>query len=120
MVEFALVLPLFLLLVMIIVDFSRGIWYYNAISNAAREGARSAIIRTRTDTEIRTLVKEKATGVPLVDGDITIAPSGARTARQPVEIYITYVFTPITPLIGDLISGGSITLKSSSSMTVEY
>ncbi len=118
-VEFAIVFPVFILLVLMLVDFGRAIWYYNAISNGAREGARTAIIRTRTDTEIRTLVKEKALGVPLADGDITISPSGTRTARQPVEVYITYVFTPITPMVGTLI-GGSLTLESSSSMLVEY
>jgi hypothetical protein len=42
--EFALVFPVFLLLVLILVDFARGIFIYSVISDAAREGARYAIV----------------------------------------------------------------------------
>jgi hypothetical protein len=44
LVEFALVLPLFLLLVLGVVDFGRGIFIYAGMSNGAREGARYAIV----------------------------------------------------------------------------
>jgi Flp pilus assembly protein TadG len=43
--EFALLAPVFLLLIMGVVDISRAIYYYNVISNAAREGAREAILQ---------------------------------------------------------------------------
>ena len=44
MVEFALVGPLFLLLTLGLVEISRAVFYYNVISNAAREGGREAIL----------------------------------------------------------------------------
>jgi Flp pilus assembly protein TadG len=44
MVEFALVLPIFVLLCLIVFDFGRGIYTYNGISEAAREIARTTII----------------------------------------------------------------------------
>jgi hypothetical protein len=44
MVEIALVLPLFLLLLLSVVDFGRVIYAYAVISNGAREGARYAIV----------------------------------------------------------------------------
>lgn len=44
LVEFALVLPLFLLLALAMVDFARGIFIYSVISDAAREGARYAMV----------------------------------------------------------------------------
>jgi hypothetical protein len=44
LVEFALVVPLLLLLTFALVDFARGIFIYSVISNAAREGARYAIV----------------------------------------------------------------------------
>jgi Flp pilus assembly protein TadG len=40
LVEFAFILPAFLLLSIIIFDLGRGVYYYSAIHNAAREGAR--------------------------------------------------------------------------------
>ena len=44
LVEFALVSPLLVMLVFGIVDFGRAIYYENAITNAAREGSRVAIL----------------------------------------------------------------------------
>lgn len=43
-VEFAIVLPLFLTLVLAIFDIGRVIWARNSLENAAREGARYAIV----------------------------------------------------------------------------
>jgi hypothetical protein len=42
--EFALIIPLFLILALALVDFGRGIFIYSAIANVAREGARYAIV----------------------------------------------------------------------------
>ncbi len=44
LVEFALVLPLFVLLLLAIFDFGRVIWARNVLENAARESARQAIV----------------------------------------------------------------------------
>jgi Flp pilus assembly protein TadG len=44
MVEFALIAPLFFLLVLVIIEGGRFILYYQALSNATREGARYAIV----------------------------------------------------------------------------
>ena len=44
MVEFALVAPIFFLLLFSIIDFGRAVYYIQALNNAAREGARYAIV----------------------------------------------------------------------------
>jgi hypothetical protein len=44
LVEFALVLPLFITLLLAIFDLGRVIWARNSVENAAREGARYAIV----------------------------------------------------------------------------
>ena len=44
MVEFALVTPLLVIFILGIVDFGRGIYIYNGVSQAAREIARSASV----------------------------------------------------------------------------
>ncbi len=44
MVEFALIAPIFLSLLMGIADLGRVVWAYNSLSSAAREGARFAIV----------------------------------------------------------------------------
>ena len=43
--EFALIAPVFFLLIFGIIDFGLGIWTYNNISQAVREGARYAVVR---------------------------------------------------------------------------
>ena len=48
LVEFALILPIFLLLIMGIVDAGRLIYTFNTVSNAARKGARIAIVNQST------------------------------------------------------------------------
>lgn len=44
LVEFALVIPIFLSLLMGIADLGRVVWAYNSVASAAREGARFAIV----------------------------------------------------------------------------
>jgi len=51
-VEFALVFPLFLLMVISIFDFGRVVWARNSIENASREAARYAIVHGGTETTI--------------------------------------------------------------------
>src|SRR5258708_34030863 len=44
MTEFALIAPIFFIMIMFLVDVSRSIYYFDVVSNAAREGAREAIL----------------------------------------------------------------------------
>jgi Flp pilus assembly protein TadG len=50
LVEFALVLPIFLIMLMAVVDIGRAIWAQNSLAAAAREGARYAIVHGGSDT----------------------------------------------------------------------
>lgn len=117
MVEFALILTAFMMFVMMIIDFGRGIWYYNAVANAAREGARQAIIRSKSDSDVKTWVIDKTAAVPLTASSVVISPAAPRTAKTQVTVTVTYSFTP---MMQALVSGGSLNLSSSSRMTVEW
>ncbi len=46
LVEFALVLPVFLLILLAIFDSGKGVYSYNTLAQAAREGARLAAVET--------------------------------------------------------------------------
>lgn len=50
MVEFALTLPIFLLLLVSVFDLGHVVWANNAVSTAAREGARFAVVHGGTDS----------------------------------------------------------------------
>ena len=50
LLEFSLVLPIFLIMLMAVVDIGRAIWAQNSLASAAREGARYAIVHGGSDT----------------------------------------------------------------------
>lgn len=53
LVEFALVLPVLLVILLGVVDLGRAIYYYNTLSNLAREGARAGIVlRTAAEWDL--------------------------------------------------------------------
>jgi len=49
LVEFALVAPVLLVILLGVVDLGRAIYYYNTLSNLAREGARAGIVLQTSD-----------------------------------------------------------------------
>ena len=52
LVEYALALPLFLLLVMGILDIGRATYYYSSIHNSAREGARYGVVHSLNEEPV--------------------------------------------------------------------
>jgi hypothetical protein len=56
LLEFAIVLPIFLLAIIGIIEFGRAVMVQQILTNAAREGARRAIIQGATNDEVTELV----------------------------------------------------------------
>jgi Flp pilus assembly protein TadG len=140
LVEFALVIPLFLFILLIIFDFGRVIYAQNAIANDAREGVRIAVVNAGYNVtkyqQIRTAAQRMS---PLVDltnanivGALVACPSvpdpvdatrcfyldapgadGQPAAGQRVEVNISISVPLITPIISDLI-GGSVAISAKS------
>jgi Flp pilus assembly protein TadG len=82
MAEFALVVPMFLLLIFAIVDVGRFVYSNNALNNAAREAARVGSVTSRPscsagtrDACVNEIARERITGVGLKPG---VASSGAQ------------------------------------------
>ncbi len=80
MVEMALVLPVFLTVVMGILEFGRGMWVGNMVTNAAREGARLAVLDGTTNSHVHTAIRDFLTSA--------VGPTAA------VETVITITVTP--------------------------
>jgi hypothetical protein len=76
LVEFALILPVLLLILLGTVDAGRLIFAYNSVSNAAREGGRTAIIN-QTPAEVRQRAAEQATVLGISPADLGTFPPGA-------------------------------------------
>jgi Flp pilus assembly protein TadG len=126
LVEFALILPIFLLFLFGIIDLGRGVYAYNTIQNAAREAVRVAIVDQNEDV-ILAKAQKHAVGLGLTDSNITLSFLQPDTMTTPcntpiaisceVEILVDYQFTPATPIIGNII--GAIDMSAASRQPVE-
>jgi hypothetical protein len=76
--EFALIFPLFLLLILVIVDVARAIFVYSVISDAAREGARYAIVHGTQSVGDNPPVSGPGSGDP--DGSLYVVPQAKAAA----------------------------------------
>jgi Flp pilus assembly protein TadG len=110
-VEFALVLPLVLLLVCGIVDFGRMLNIQITLSAAAREGARWEALRLPATTGVSTATRV-ATAAPGVaptptTGILSSCPANP-SPTQNASVTATTTYTFLTPLgaIGGLFGGG--------------
>ena len=146
LVEFAFVLPIFLLLVMATLDFGRVIYAQNAINNDAREGTRVGSVSaqqlsttgswTARYAAIRTAARAMSPGVELPDTAIMgktvdacpvpldpatttcFYPTGANASGSVVYVQLTIQVPILTPIIGQVM-GGSFTVSAVSEVLVQ-
>jgi Flp pilus assembly protein TadG len=118
LVEFALVLPLLLVVLFGILDFGRVIYAYNAISNAARTGARVAIV-DQTESAIEAAARSEAVGIAPMTVTVTYPDCSAADLKLTctVSVEVSHQWQPVTPVIGAIV--GPITVRSTTSMSVE-
>jgi hypothetical protein len=111
LVEFTLIVPIFLLLVFAIVDFGMGFHAWISVTNAAREGARIGSVGADSTT-IEDRVRDTAGG--LDDDKLTVIVGNSTDLGgdpgESVTVDVEYEYDLITPLSGliGLVSGGSI------------
>jgi Flp pilus assembly protein TadG len=119
LVEFAILLPILVLFIMLIFDLGRAAYLYSAIHNAAREGARYASIHhnTATSNEIAAAARVLTTGL---DPDVLIISTSYPTTEI-VQVTVSYQFTTATPIITRLLGSldNTFTLSSRATMHLE-
>lgn len=98
LVEYALTLPLLLLMVLGIMEFGVAIFAYNSVANAAREGARVGAVAVGHEIEqdIITAVVERTGGLALSEENIEVSPLEGIQAGDPISITVSYTHTLIT------------------------
>jgi Flp pilus assembly protein TadG len=109
-VEFALLLPVLLLIVFGIIDFGRALNAQITLTQAAREGARLAALGN-SDASVKSWTVNAATGLSLTAGSVSVTDCPANVAAGSVSttVVVTYSFSFITPVgaIAGMIGGGS-------------
>jgi hypothetical protein len=136
LVEFALVAPIFFLLLFAIIEGGRFIFFYQALNNATREGARYAIVHGSNSScpsgpmppgepdptgcydgagdNVRQRVKDAAFGIlgPAVDVDPAWGPLG-NGREADVNVIASYTYQTLVP-----IPFPSITLTAESTLVI--
>lgn len=127
-VEMAFVLPLFLMLVLGIVEFGRALMVGQLVTNSAREGARIAVITGSTNTEVEQHIEDfliATTDVAAtdVDVDITITPApgnpdpggqvAAAEKKDLITVRVQLPFDKVSFVAGSFLNGKNLTGQAS-------
>jgi Flp pilus assembly protein TadG len=116
-VEFALLLPMLLILIFGIIDFGRMLNAQITVTEAAREGARASALGTDPTARVNSMTG----GLGTVNTSTTACPANP-SPTDTTSVTVTYQFqflTPVgalAPVLGGKAFGGPITLRSTGVM----
>lgn len=107
LVEFALIFPLLMIIVMLLFDFGRVLYAYSTVADAARQGSRLAIVDQKTAAvQARAAGGAVALGIDPGSVEVFYRPIGQTTGTcTPLdvecvaEVTVRSAWSPITPLI---------------------
>jgi len=116
LVETALVLPVLILILLGLFDFGRAIYAYNAVSNAAREATRVAIV-DQNNAVVVAEGKLAAIGLEPSAVNVTFPAPPCALIGCTATVTVNHQWQAITPIIGSLI--GPITLEATTEMPIE-
>jgi len=144
MVEFAVLAPIFFLLLLGTIDLGRAVYIYNTISDAAREGTRAAIpfdTPLPSNATVVGAVQSKLGGGFSLQTDpcagqaqTASCPSTPTTpntgyiwyssgigtpGRNTVTVKISFLFQPWIPVVRDA-AGNGVVISAESTMVTEY
>ena len=124
LVEFTLLLPIFLLLLFAIIDFGMGFYSWITVTNSAREGARLGVVMA-TAQEIEDRVYQTA-DLPNESTKMTVTVTNAQgQPGESVVVKVDYDYDLITPLAGIVsffsgnVLGPTLTFSSTAEMRLE-
>ena len=138
LVEFALILPIFVLILVGLFDFGRAIYAFNTVNQAAREAARLAIVdQTIAHVQAEGASSAVSLGVDAADvvvdfrdrntpdtpGSCTAAVVGDDNNTDGIVLCLAVVTVPYqyeaaTPIIGNLV--GAIQIEGESRFKVDF
>jgi Flp pilus assembly protein TadG len=129
-VEFALVLPLVLILMISVFEFARAWNLQQVLTDAAREGARIAVvgngagqsagvIQAKVEAAIDNALSTAGIDPNDADPPVLTGMGGGRGNPATVQLALPYRFTFLGPLMGWTIGKSSMTLRTSITMRNE-
>jgi Flp pilus assembly protein TadG len=145
MVEFAVLAPIFFLLLLGTIDLGRAVYIYNTISDATREGTRAAIpfdsplpsnatVLAAVQSKLGggfTLATDPCAGSAPAAGSCPTTPTTPNTGyiwyspgigtpgRGEITVKISFLFQPWVPVVRDA-AGNGVVISAESTMVTEY
>ena len=134
LVEFAIIIPIFVLLLVGIFDLGRAVYAWSTLNNAAREGTRQAIV-DQTPAHIRNRAAEHSVALGVDAADVVIEfrnrddtggcteltnadPSDDVWASTCIaRVRVNYDFSAATPVIGNIV--GAFAMSGESTMPID-
>lgn len=124
LVEFALILPILILIILGVIEMGYALFIYSQVENAAREGARAAAVRPCPNAaDVQTIIDATRARLPaLVDTNSitpTISYGGITdpTYGNPVTVTVQYQFTLLDPLTTAFIPQITVNAEASRTLT---
>ena len=103
-VEMAIVLPLLLLVIAGIIDFGRYFFFQIQVTNAAREGARAAVVKPSPNAADMTAITDRAlagaVGVPSATASVLASCGSGSTANASVRVGAPFSWIILGPAMG--------------------
>ncbi|MBI2777535.1 MAG: pilus assembly protein [Chloroflexi bacterium] len=133
LVEFALIFPVFILLIVAAIDIGRGVFAYNSITNGAREGARLAIVN-QDATLIAQRAKAQTSVAEVADPSVTVTFKKPTPNADPALnanctsiavgcvaiVRFESTYQPSTPIIRNILFPAGVTFVATSIEAVEF
>jgi Flp pilus assembly protein TadG len=108
MVEFAIVLPLFLMVLTVVVELGKLFMDYSELGDVARSGARKAVVsRTAGDPTGAAVASARAAAGGLDQSKLTVGVASSWTPGEPVTVTATYPWT--LNIVGLPVASGALT-----------
>lgn len=117
LIEFALIFPLLMFLLVGFFDLGRAIFYYSSLSNAVREAARTGIVKqygeyvdeADFESQITNKVLEYGFGLGSISEDdisvqVTEISEGSEYFEEYIEVTGRFCYEPVTPGIISIIN----------------
>lgn len=127
MVEFALIGPIFFLVLLGTIEMGRFMWTNHELANGTREGARWASVRGErheeaggtaiTNADVETVILDRTTAL---DSSLTVNLTWSDADRVPgskVTVTTSYEYLP---MIGGFLGIGPATMSRQSELTIHY
>ena len=113
LVEFSIAATVFLMVMFAVIEFGRALWVHNALADAARRGARYAVLHSSADADkVKNVVvygDEDGGGTPMVPNltteNVSVDYTDFALNRGTVAVSINeYQFQFVIPIVGTTIT----------------